>query len=110
VDKIKLDGVNMLAQKLISQDHSGSTDIQQSLSKLNLRYICVLVYLEIKDNFIFTCCIYGHVHQIYVVLCLLVSVKVFFRSTGTLPFNHLSLSCPDKAQPLTVIDTHTHTH
>jgi len=50
VDKIKLDGVNMLAQKLISQDHSGSTDIQQSLSKLNLRYVCIhaLVYLENK--------------------------------------------------------------
>ena len=37
VDKIKLDGVNMLAQKLISQDHSGSTTIQQSLYKLNQR-------------------------------------------------------------------------
>ncbi|XP_065894234.1 spectrin beta chain, non-erythrocytic 1-like isoform X3 [Dysidea avara] len=46
VDKIKLDGVNMLAQKLISQDHSGSTNIQQSLSKLNQRWEGLLTVTE----------------------------------------------------------------
>ena len=39
VDKIKLDEVNNLAKRLISQDHSGSTEIQQSLDKLNARYV-----------------------------------------------------------------------
>ena len=37
VDKIKLDEVNTLAKQLISQDHSGSTVIQQSLDELNAR-------------------------------------------------------------------------
>ena len=50
---------------------------------------------------------YGHVHQIYIVLGPLVPVKVFFGSSGTLPFNFVTLPGPHKAQSLTVIDTHT---
>ena len=48
VDKIKLDGVNTLAQKLISQDHTGSAEIQKSLDKVNARYACNYTYVCAK--------------------------------------------------------------
>ena len=49
MDKIKLDEVNTLAKRLISQDHSGSTEIQQSLDKLNARYVCSYVRMYVHN-------------------------------------------------------------
>ena len=50
VDKIKLDGVNTLAQRLIGQDHSGSTEIQESLVKLNAKYVICAYINELTFN------------------------------------------------------------
>ena len=47
---MKLDGVNTLANRLISQDHSGSTEIQKSLDKPNSRCTLHKVYMQLLKN------------------------------------------------------------
>ena len=61
MDKIKLDEVNTLAKRLISQDHSGSTEIQQSLDKLNARYVCSYVRMYIHNIILCIFCARGTV-------------------------------------------------